>query len=113
MRALSHKGTQIKVMIYSKDSYKQALIEVGLEQPEAQNGCPIANTYTAIEAEMLFRDAGFKNIKISKDHIFPYEVEAYKNYKYKKLPWFEAMPQGIFDAMRKKFGWHLLITASA
>jgi SAM-dependent methyltransferase len=113
MRLLSHNGTQIKVMIYARESYKQALIEEGLEQPEAQYGCPIANTYTVSEAEVLFKDAGFKNIKIRQDHIFPYEVEAYRNYQYKKHPWFEAMPAAIYDALRKNFGWHLLIDASA
>jgi ubiquinone/menaquinone biosynthesis C-methylase UbiE len=106
MKELSHKGTQIKVMIYAKESYKQALIEEGLEQPEAQYGCPIANTYTVSEAKNLFKEAGFNNIKIRQDHIFPYEVEAYKNYQYRKLPWFDSMPEKIFDALKKNFGWN-------
>lgn len=113
MKALSHVGTKIKVMIYANESYKQALIEEGLEQPEAQFGCPIANSYTKSEAEILFKNAGFKDIKIRQDHIFPYEVEAYKNYRYTKLPWFAAMPDHIYNAFKKNFGWHLLIEASA
>ena len=113
MKALSHDGTQIKVMIYAKNSYKQALIDEGLEQPEAQHGCPIANTYTVSEAEALFEAAGFKNIQIRQDHIFPYEVEAYKNFQYKKHQWFESMPSAVYEALKKKFGWHLLIDATS
>ena len=33
-------------MVYAKNSYKQAMIDNGRDQPEAQFGCPIANSYT-------------------------------------------------------------------
>jgi SAM-dependent methyltransferase len=112
IRNLSHEGTTVLVMIYAKNSYKQAMIDVGLDQPEAQYGCPIANSYSIDEASNLFLEAGFRNIKISQDHIFQYKIEDYKEYKYVKEPWFEAMPEEVLSAMKRKFGWHLLIEAS-
>lgn len=111
MRNLSEVGTQIKVMVYASNSYKQALINAGLEQPEAQAGCPIANSYSKEEAIKLFSNAGFRSIEVTQDHIFPYSIEEYKEYKYVKEPWFNAMPDEVFQAMKKNFGWHLLINS--
>lgn len=98
-----------KFMVYARHSWKNALIDAGLEQPEAQSGCPIANTYSKSEIIDLCRKSGFKVTAIEQAHIFPFEVNAYKNYKYKKLPWFESMPQNVFEALEKSLGWHLLI----
>ena len=44
LRALSTEKTLIKIMVYAKNSWKNAMINSGLDQPEAQYGCPIANT---------------------------------------------------------------------
>ena len=35
----------------------------------------------------------------------------YKKGKYIKEPWFETMPNEMFEVLEKKLGWHLLITA--
>lgn len=104
-----NKNTTFKLMLYSKNSWKSYMIEAGLDQPEAQYGCPIANTYTENEVRDLLD--GYKIIDIHQDHIFPYEVESYKNYQYKKLKWFESMPDQVFSILEKKLGWHTLITA--
>ena len=40
-----NEDSTLKIMLYAKDSWK-TMIEAGLDQPEAQYGCPIANTYT-------------------------------------------------------------------
>jgi len=101
--------TMFKFMVYAKHSWKNSLIHAGLEQPEAQSGCPIANAYSQSEIIELCRISGFKVLKIQQAHIFPYELTAYRNYEYKKLPWFESMPKDIFDALEKSLGWHLLI----
>lgn len=105
-------GTEFKFMVYAKNSYKNALISQGLEQPEAQYGCPIANTYTREEITNLLFSHGFEVKTISQDHIFPYSIPEYKKYEYKKLPWFEIMPTELFQALEMELGWHLLITAS-
>ena len=41
-----NESSILKIMLYAKDSWKNYMIESGLDQPEAQYGCPIANTYT-------------------------------------------------------------------
>jgi hypothetical protein len=99
-------------MVYAKNSYKSAMIEEGLDQPEAQYGCPIANTYTKEEISELLVQSGFKIKSISQDHIFPYVIKDYKKYVYKREIWFENMPNEVFKALEKHFGWHLMINAT-
>lgn len=106
-----NKNTNIKIMVYAKNSYKQKMIEAGLDQPEAQFGCPIANTYEKQEIIEILNETGFKTTSISQCHIFPYQIEPYKKYSYIKQPWFETMPKDIFQVLEKNFGWHLLIDA--
>jgi len=99
----------LKIMLYAKDSWKNYMIDAGFDQPEAQYGCPIANTYTKEEVSNLL--TGFDIVSIEQNHIFPYQIESYKNGKFEKQPWFEVMPDKIFNVLKKKLGWHLLITA--
>jgi SAM-dependent methyltransferase len=102
-------GTEFRIMLYAKNSYKTAMIKARIDRPEAQDGCPIAYTYTPEQAEELFEQCGLAVEKIWQDHIFTYEIESYKKYIYKKEKWFEAMPSNIFNAMKSNLGWHLLI----
>ena len=104
-----NKNSILKIMLYAKDSWKNYMIESGLDQPEAQYGCPIANTYTKNEVVDLLE--GYDIISIEQDHIFPYQIEPYKKGEYIKQPWFESMPSEIFRTLEKNLGWHLLITA--
>jgi ubiquinone/menaquinone biosynthesis C-methylase UbiE len=104
-----HEKSKVKIMVYASNSYKQKMIEAGLDQPEAQYGCPIANTYREDEIIEILRVNGFKTTNIYQSHIFPYQVELYKKYEYLKQPWFETMPTEIFEVLEKNFGWHLLI----
>ena len=103
-----NKDSVLKIMLYAKDSWKNYMIEAGHDQPEAQYGCPIANTYTNDEVRELLD--GF-NVSIEQYHIFPYQIEPYKRGEFVKQPWFEAMPDEIFEVLKKNLGWHLLITA--
>ena len=99
----------LKIMLYAKDSWKGYMIDAGYDQPEAQYGCPIANMYTDDEVrEMMMR---FDVLSIEQDHIFPYQIKPYKEGKFVKEPWFEAMPDPMFNSLKKRLGWHLLITA--
>ncbi len=104
--------TQLKIMVYAANSWKQLMINAGLDQPEAQFGCPIANSYTRMEIESILQSSGFKLEHVSQDHIFPYEVESYRSYNYVKLPWFDKMPAEVMKVLESNFGWHLLIDAS-
>jgi ubiquinone/menaquinone biosynthesis C-methylase UbiE len=105
-------GGEFKLMVYAKNSFKQVMIDAGLDQPEAQTGCPIANSYTHSEIEEILKKGNFSLTKITQDHIFPYVVEDYKNYVYTKVPHFDHMPDDMFKALENSFGWHLLIDAT-
>ena len=94
------------------DAAINAMIDAGLDQPEAQYGCPIANSYSRCELKAILDKIGFGIKSISKDHIFPYDVDKYKKYEYEKTPWFSEMPNEIFRVLERNFGWHLLVEAS-
>ena len=104
-----NENSVLKIMLYAKNSWKNYMIDAGLDQPEAQYGCPIANTYTKEDVVELLD--GYEVLSIKQDHIFPYQVEPYKRGEYIKQPWFDAMPPEMFRSLEKNLGWHLLITA--
>jgi SAM-dependent methyltransferase len=111
IRNISDAKTRIKIMVYARDSWKNAMIQSNLDQPEAQSGCPIARTYSKQEITEELNLAGFKVLEISQDHIFPYVVEKYRKYEYQKEEWFRVMPEEYFRALEKMLGWHLMIDA--
>ena len=111
IRRLAYENSIIKIMVYAKNSWKQVMINAGLDQPEAQFGCPIANSYSKDEISELLISNGLRPISLEQDHIFPYIIENYRNYEYIKHPWFQDMPDETFKVLEKSFGWHLLITA--
>jgi SAM-dependent methyltransferase len=111
LNLLKQETGELRIMVYAARSWKAAMIEAGLDQPEAQNGCPIAYTYTNESIQKLMGD--LFNIKsIKQDHIFPYVVEKYKNYEYEIQPYFKAMTNDMFKALEKTLGWHMLIIAT-
>jgi hypothetical protein len=85
------------------------MILLGLAQPEAQSGCPIAKTITKKKiVKMLSR---FHVYSCFKDHIFSYKLEQYRNHIYKqKFPW-KQMPTFLFHWFERILGWHYLIKA--
>jgi 2-polyprenyl-3-methyl-5-hydroxy-6-metoxy-1,4-benzoquinol methylase len=101
-------GGEVKLMMYAKNSWKYFEIQEGLDQYEAQNGVPIAKTYTKEEIKLLLKD--FRDIEIWQTHIFPYKIEKYKNYIYEKQDYFESMSPQLFECLEKNLGWHLCIT---
>jgi SAM-dependent methyltransferase len=108
---LANPETLIKIMVYAKNSWKQKMIDIGLDQPEAQFGCPIANSYEVQDVKDLFDASGLQIISLSQDHIFPYVVEEYRRFNYVVEPWFMNMPEKMFRGLEKSFGWHMLIEA--
>lgn len=101
---------ELRIMLYARDSWKNAMIDARLDQPEAQSGCPIARTYTPEQVVQLL-SPHFRVESIEQTHIFPWKIEDYVEHRYVKQPWFEAMPDDVFQALQKRFGWHLLIVA--
>ena len=112
LRTLMEPNSVFKMMVYAENSWKSAMIAAGLDQPEAQYGCPIANTYTTKEIYEILGGLGFSVTNVSQDHVFPYDVESYKKYMYVREPWFASMPPEVFDALEKHLGWHLLVTST-
>lgn len=106
-----NQSSILKMMVYASNSYKQVMINGGLDQPEAQYGCPIANSYTKEEISDILISCGFEVNEIRQAHIFPYEVESYKRHVYRKVPWFEHMDPEVFKLLEQNFGWHLLVSS--
>ncbi len=111
IKKVIHPGGELRIMLYARHSWKAHMIEAGLDQPEAQFGCPIANTYT--EDDVLKLLQGFEVFSIEQDHIFPFNVEKYKSYEYELEPWFAAMSEKMFDVLSRNLGWHMLIKAKS
>lgn len=108
IHAMLKPNGQFKLMMYASNSWKNTCIKHDLDQFEAQSGVPIANTYTNDEIMDILKN--FTNVHIVQDHIFQWNVDEYKNYRYKKEPWFDAMPEPLIRALENEYGWHLLIT---
>jgi ubiquinone/menaquinone biosynthesis C-methylase UbiE len=126
MRALTAPGGTLRLMIYHRRSWKVFWIVAGqgqgrfwktdelvAEYSEAQTGCPVTFAYTRGEARELVESSGFKVRDLWVDHVFPYRIEDYVEYRYVKEPYFRWMPDSLFRAFERRFGWHLLVDAEA
>ena len=99
------KDGEFRFMVYAKNSWKQAMINKGLDQYEAQAGCPYAKSFTREEISHLL-EPSFHIERIRQDHCFMYNVDAYKQGRYELEPWFEAMPTAMREAVKEYLGWH-------
>lgn len=126
LRRYARPGTTLKIMVYHQRSYKVAWIllsegkgqfwklsELVARNSEAQTACPVTYTYTRREGRELLERHGFRVRKVEVDHIFPYRIPDYVQYRYVKEPYFRWMPQFLFRSLERRFGWHLLLTAEA
>jgi 2-polyprenyl-3-methyl-5-hydroxy-6-metoxy-1,4-benzoquinol methylase len=126
MRALAAPGGTLKLMVYHRHSWKVLWIlvvdgrgrfwnadELVAKYSEAQTGCPVTYSYSRSEGRELVEPAGFQVTEVSVDHVFPYRVRDYVEYRYVKEPYFRWMPEPLFRAFERRFGWHLMITARA
>jgi len=126
MRALTSPGGTLKLMVYHRRSWKVLWIvaaegrgrfwktdELVAEHSEAQTGCPVTYSYTRRQGRELVERSGFRVQELSVDHVFPYRIPEYVEYRYVKEPYFRWMPERLFRAFERRFGWHLLITARA
>jgi ubiquinone/menaquinone biosynthesis C-methylase UbiE len=87
--------------------------ELVAEHSEAETGCPVTFSYTRREARELVENSGFRVQDLRVDHVFPYRIRDYVQYRYVKEPYFRWMPEPLFRAFERHFGWHLLVTAEA
>ena len=107
VRKLMGPKSEFRLMLYARNSWKAIMIKAGLDQPEAQSGCPIALTYDREGVKELLH--GFQILEMKQAHIFPYKIPHYKKGKYRLQPWFAAMPRKMFQALENQLGWHWLI----
>ena len=108
IRKVVRDDGEFRCMLYAKNSWKDIMIEAGLDQPEAQRGCPIATSYTIEMVHDLYKGL-FDVVSATQRHIFPYVIEKYVNYEYELQPWFKAMRREMFAALERRLGWHMLI----
>jgi ubiquinone/menaquinone biosynthesis C-methylase UbiE len=124
MRALAARGGTLKLMVYHRNSWKVLSIvvaqghgrfwkmdELVAEHSEAQTGSPVTVTYTREQARELVEHGGFRVKELRVDHVFPYRIRDYLEYRYVKEPYFRWMPEPLFRAFERRLGWHLLATA--
>jgi len=124
LRQYARPGTTVKIMVYHRRSYKVAWIllteakgqfwklqDLVAKNSEAQTGCPVTYTYTRREGRELLERHDFRVRDVQVQHIFPYRIRDYVQYRYVKQPYFRWMPQPLFRALERRFGWHLCLTA--
>jgi 2-polyprenyl-3-methyl-5-hydroxy-6-metoxy-1,4-benzoquinol methylase len=117
-----HPASEFRVMVYHRNSWKVFWIvmtegrgafwkleELVARSSEAQTGCPVTYTYTPESVRGLLR--GFRVEESFVDHIFPYRIPDYVQYRYVKNWYFRILPSRWFRAMERRFGWHLCVTA--
>jgi len=126
IRALTAPGGTLKLMVYNRRSWKVFWIvaaqergrfwrtdELVAKHSEAQTGCPVTFAYTRRSARALVEAHAFRVRDLHVDHIFPYRIRDYVEYRYVKEPYFRWMPEPLFRALEHGLGWHLLVTAEA
>lgn len=101
---------EFRMLVYAKNSWKYAMIQKGLDQFEAQAGCPYARAYSREEIYDLL-NGKFEVLRIRQDHCFMYNVPKYRAGEYELEPWFAAMPEDMRAAVKEYLGWHLLVKA--
>lgn len=126
LRQYAQPGTTVKIMVYHRRSWKVAWIlltegkgqfwklpQLVATNSEAQTGCPITYTYTRQEGRQMLERHGFRVRDVRVDHIFPYRIADYVQYRYVQESYFSWMPTAVFHALEKQLGWHLCLTAQA
>lgn len=124
IRQYCHSDTLLKVMVYHRYAWKVLWIilkygrgqfwrakELIARYSEAQEGSPVTYTYTRKEISQLLRAADFELTEAWIDHIFPWRISDYIQYRYVKVWYFRWMPAGLFRWLERRFGWHLCVTA--
>jgi 2-polyprenyl-3-methyl-5-hydroxy-6-metoxy-1,4-benzoquinol methylase len=118
-------GTTLKLMVYYRYAWKVFWIlatygkgafwrldELIARHSEAQTGCPITYSYSKRDFRHLL-GSGFEVNEMWVDHIFPYRIPDYVQYRYVKEWYFRHLPQPVFRWLERHAGWHLCLTAQA
>lgn len=122
IRSVLKSDGELRIMLYSKISYKLFSIMHETNQwqmknapslianySEAQQGCPVTFTYTFDEIYNLLNE--FNVIKIWKDHIFIWDIPSYKAYKYVVAKEWQDVDKNTINEYSKELGWHTMVIA--
>ena len=117
-------ASTVKLMVYHRHSWKVAALvlqeangawwkldEAVAKQSEAQTGCPVTYSYSRRGLSDLLGRYGFAVEQMFVDHIFPYRVTDYVQYRYVKAFPFNILPEPATRALERRLGWHLCVTA--
>jgi 2-polyprenyl-3-methyl-5-hydroxy-6-metoxy-1,4-benzoquinol methylase len=120
------RESTVKIMVYNRWSWKVLWIlfvygkgrfwklnEMIAEFSEAQTGCPVTYSYSRAEGRRWLAEHGFRTTRAVVDHIFPYRISDYVQYRYNVVWYFRWMPRWMFRTLERAFGWHLCLTAQA
>ena len=123
LRKYAKPGTTIKIMVYNRWSWKVLWIlfiygkgqfwkldRLIADYSEAQTGCPVTYSYSRRDGRRLLAEHGFQVTDVRVDHIFPYRISDYVQYRYQKVWYFRFMPSAFFRALERAVGWHLCLT---
>jgi 2-polyprenyl-3-methyl-5-hydroxy-6-metoxy-1,4-benzoquinol methylase len=118
-------GGTLKVMVYNRRSWKVLWIvakygrgdfrkarQLIAEHSEAQFGSPVTYAYTKEELRELLGRYGFRVREMFVDHIFPWRIPDYVQYRYVKVWYLRWLPDAAFRRLERMAGWHLCATAT-
>ena len=80
---------------------------------EAQTGCPVTYTFTRTEIRERLERLGLRVERIGVEHIFPWRVPDYVEYRYVRAWPARLLPEPAFRRLEHVLGWHLCATATA
>jgi 2-polyprenyl-3-methyl-5-hydroxy-6-metoxy-1,4-benzoquinol methylase len=116
--------TTVKIMVYNRWSWKVMWIlarygkgafwkldRLIADNSEAQTGCPVTYVYSRSQGARLLAHGNLRLIKSEVEHIFPYRIRDYVQYRYVRVWYFRWMPGWLFRALERLAGWHLCLTA--
>ena len=116
--------TELRVMMYSKISYKLFWVMMENEikhmsnmedlirkNAEAQYDCPVAYTFTFQEIRDMVGKYGLNVEKIWKDHIFTYNIPDYHNSVYIKDQYWKDVNDKLLKQFEEELGWHTMFIA--
>jgi len=124
IRKVLKPGGELRIMLYSKISYKlfhimhetdcwkiKNIPNLIREYSEAKQGCPVTFTYNFNQIRVLLE--GFKIEKIWKDHIFTWDIPSYVQHKYVKAKEWEDVDEKTLAEYSEELGWHTMVIAKS
>jgi 2-polyprenyl-3-methyl-5-hydroxy-6-metoxy-1,4-benzoquinol methylase len=118
-------GGTLKLMVYNRLSWKVLwmIVKYGkgdlrkarqliAEHSEAQFGSPVTYAYSRRELTAMLERHQFRVTDSFVDHIFPWRIPDYVQYRYVMVWYFRWLPEPLFRKLERMLGWHLCATAT-